>query len=486
MKSNLIDAGEYQSLAKRGLTEETCRKFGYSIGSYHGQDVQVATYRNNKGQPCAQKLRFRSKDFKFIGDTKAAGLFGDHLWRDGGRILVITEGEIDCLSVSQLQQLRFPVVSVGSGAAGAKRCIQNSLEFVESFDKVVLMFDNDDAGRKGAQDAAEVISVGKAAIATLPLKDPNEMLVAGRGSELIDAMWQAKTFRPDGIIAGTDLWDIVSNDETAEAIDYPFDALNQKTHGMRRGELVTLTAGSGVGKSQVCREIAHTLLNSGETVGYIALEESMRRTALSMMGLALDRPLHLSREGIGDDDLRAAFDTTVGSGRVYLYDHFGSTDCDNLINKVRYLSKGCGVSWVILDHLSIVVSGLDDGNERKSIDIIMTALRSLVEETGIGLILVSHLRRPAGEKGWEDGKEVTLNSLRGSAGIAQLSDMCIAIERNQQGAHPNVSTLRVMKNRFSGETGISGYVAYDPETGRMNEVPDPQTFEDEETATAEY
>jgi len=243
--------------------------------------------------------------------------------------------------------------------------------------------------------------------------------------------------------------------------------------------LVTLTAGSGVGKSQVCREIAYHLLNAGEAIGYIALEENVKRTALGLMGLALDKPIHLSKEGLEENDLRNAFESTVGNGRVYLYDHFGSLATDNLLNRVRYLAKGCGVSWVILDHLSIVVSGLDDGDERKGIDVIMTKLRSLCEETGIGLILVSHLRRPSGDKGWENGVEVTLNALRGSASIAQLSDICIAVGRNQQGENPNISTLRVLKNRFTGETGVAGFVHYDTATGRMVEVADPELFKDE-------
>jgi twinkle protein len=248
---------------------------------------------------------------------------------------------------------------------------------------------------------------------------------------------------------------------------------------MRRGELITITAGSGVGKSQVCREIAYELLNRGESIGYIALEENTKRTALGLMGLSLEKPLHLSKEGISEAVMRTAFDETVGSGRVFLYDHFGSLATDNLLNRVRYLAKACNVGWVILDHLSIVVSGVDNGDERKAIDVIMTKLRSLCEETGIGLILVSHLKRPSGDKGWENGLETNLNSLRGSAAIAQLSDICLGVERDQQSDNPNVSTIRVLKNRFTGETGVGCFVHYNKETGRMVEVEDPTVFADE-------
>ena len=178
---------------------------------------------------------------------------------------------------------------------------------------------------------------------------------------------------------------MLAQDDNTETVLYPFHGLNLKTLGLRRGELVTITAGSGVGKTQICREIAYHLLRENQTIGYIALEESTKRTALGLMGLDVNVPLHIDKEGIDENALKSAFDNTVGSGRVYLYDHFGSLATDNLLNKVRYLAKGCGVGFVILDHLSIVVSGVDDGDERKAIDVIMTKLRSLCEETGIGI-----------------------------------------------------------------------------------------------------
>lgn len=492
MRSDLIPPGEISSLPKRGITEETCKKFGYTLGEHNGQAVQVASYRNKKNQIVAQKLRFANKDFKFLGDTKQAGLFGQHLWRSGSKMLVITEGELDCLAANQMQGQgnRFPTVSVPTGAAGAKRAIAKELDWVESHEKVILMFDNDDAGRAASHEVAHLLSPSKAFIATLPLKDPNEMLIAGKQKEFIDCMWGAKPYRPDGIVAGSDLWELISTEDLKESIPYPWPELNIKTHGLRKGELITLTAGSGVGKSQVCKELAYHLINQGEKIGYIALEESCKKTALDIMSLSLNQPLHLSREGVNENDLRDAFSSTIGNGNVYLYDHFGSMDSDNLLTKIRYLAKGFNVGWVFLDHLSIVISsgdysnGSDGLDERKTIDKFMTLARSLVEETGIGMILVSHLRKPSGDKGWEDGLQTSLNALRSSASIGQLSDICLGVERDQQGTSPNVSTIRVLKNRFSGQTGIGCYLHYDKDSSRMMEVDEAtEAFEDESTTT---
>lgn len=468
-RPGLLLHGDYRPLSKRGITEETCRKFGYRVAEFQGRTVQVADYHDSDGNVVAQKVRFPDKDFTVLGDMKKAGLFGQQLWRDTGKMIVVTEGEIDALSVSQLQQNKWAVVSIPNGAQGAVKAIKKSLTYLSGFASVILMFDMDEPGREAAREAAELFAPGQCKIASLPLKDANEMLQAQRGGEVINAIWSAKTYRPDGIVAGVDLWDAISKDDDKPSLPYPWPMMLEKTCGLRRGELVTLTAGTGIGKSIMCREIAHHLMKLGETVGYIALEENVKRTALGLIGIEMNKPLHIDRERITQDELQAAFRATVGSGRCYLYDHFGSSDIDNLLSRVRYLAKGCDCGWIILDHLSIIVSGLGDGDERRLIDNAMTALRTLVEETGIGLILVSHLKRPEG-KGHEDGAQTSLSQLRGSQAIAQLSDMVIGAERDQQSERPTLMTVRVLKNRFSGDTGEVGYLDYHRETGRLQEA----------------
>lgn len=466
--SNLI-SGHYQDLNKRGIREDTCRKFGYQVGDYKGRVVQIAPYYDATGVLIAQKIRGADKSFTVLGDIASAQLFGANLWGKGKKI-VITEGEIDALTVSQVQGNKWPVVSLPNGASGAIKAIRKNLDYLDAFEEVILMFDMDEPGQKAARDAAEIFEAGKAKIASLPFKDANECLQRGQPEAIIQAIWNAKSYRPDGILSGQDLWDDLSKNEVIPSIPYPWESLNALTHGARKGELVTLTAGSGVGKSAVVREIAHHLIKGGETVGMIMLEENPKRTALGLMGIQLNKPLHLSRDGVSEEDLRNAFSSTLGTGRVFLYNHFGSSDIDNLISRVRYLAKGCGCNWIVLDHLSIVVSGLGDGDERRLIDNAMTYLRTLVEETGVGLFLVSHLRRPEGDRGHEQGARTSLSQLRGSHSIAQLSDMVIGLERDQQGKNPNMTTLRVLKNRYSGETGEAGYLLYDRDTGRLSET----------------
>lgn len=480
MNHDLIQDGEAKTLGKRKITLETTKRWGYQVGKFKDRPVQIANYKDNDGNTVAQKIRFPNKDFLFIGDTKAAGLYGQWLWRDGGKRVVVTEGELDALSVSQVIGKTWPVVSVPTGSKGAKKAIQKELEWLCKFDSVILMFDNDDAGRTAMKECAALFPAGKAKIASLPLKDANDMLVSGQTKELSNAMFEAKSYRPDGIVNGSELWDVVTKEDDTQSLEYPYAGLNSKTLGIRKGEIVTVTAGSGIGKSQLCREFAHFLLQQGESVGYIALEESVKRTSLGLMALAINKPLHLGNTEVNEKELKEAFDNTLGTGRVYMYDHWGSTDSDNLMDKIRYLANGCNCGWIVLDHISIVVSGMEGGDERRMIDNTMTKLRTLVEEVKVGLILVSHLKRPEG-KGHEEGARTTLAQLRGSAGIAQLSDIVLGCERDQQDKEMNnITVVRVLKNRWTGETGVACLLEYDKNTGRMNELAASDLDEDDE------
>lgn len=458
------------NLNARKINQDTCSKFKYMTGEYKGTPCQVANYYDDNGNIVGQKLRFPDKSFAVLGKISNR-LFGSQLWANGKKI-IITEGEIDCLTVSQLQGNKWPVVSIPNGAQAAKKAIEANLEYLDKFDEIILMFDMDDAGRKASEDSAKVLPAGKAFIANLPCKDPNECLLSGKGSEVLQAIWNAKPYRPDGIVSGTDLYEkcVTDIDDLKDSVEYPWKALQEKTKGVRHGELYVFTSGSGMGKSTILRELEYYFgVVRGELCGIVALEESTRKTGLELMSIHLNKRLILCPECSSTEERNDAFSRTIGNGRFFLYDHFGSLDSGNLLSKLRYMIVSLGCKRIFLDHISIVVSGMDtdeDGGERKAIDKLMTNLRSLVEETGATMFVVSHLKRPE-KKGHEEGAQVSLSQLRGSGAIAQLSDMVIGLERNQQGANPNVLTLRVLKNRFSGDTGVSGHLYYNQDTGRL-------------------
>lgn len=477
-RDQLIRGEVPDGLDTRGLTRDTLRKFQYWIGEYNGQKVQIANYRNDAGQLYRQKLRFKDKTFTQLGDKKHPGLFGQHLWSPGGRRLVITEGEIDAMSVCQAMGLRWPVVSICNGASGAVRDIEKAIDFVSSFETIVLMFDMDKDGRKAAKAVAEVLPPGKVRIAELPLKDANEMLKAGRAKEIVNASWEAREYRPDGVVSASDVLDRVLDDTDVKGVPWPFNGVNEKLQGLRTSEIVTFAMGTGIGKSTLCRQIAYYLHMSGHQVGMLMLEETVARSAKLMLGLHMRQRLHLNPAP--REEMERAWKDMFKDREIIFYDHFGSTEIDNLLNRIRYMATALKCRYIVLDHLSIAVSGLDVGDERKELDLGMTKLRQLVQELDICLLLVVHVKRPSGDKGFEQtGMRPRLNHIRGTQGIAQLSDAVITGGRGEGGK----THLWVEKNRVYGETHgeeESVTLSYDKVTGWFSEV-DADAFDNEES-----
>ena len=468
--------GDFSGIRSRKITEETCKKFNVRVDQ--GPVIRFPYYAG--GRVVAYKERDKDKNFTWSGKNEENQLFGQQLF-GSGKTIVCVEGEIDALSVWQARP-NWPVVSIPNGAKAAKKALQYQLQYLLGFSEIVLMMDNDDAGQAAAEECVSLFPSDQVFIATLSsYKDASEALQAGDGDAIRQAVWNKRSYVPQSILDGRDLFSLVSSPLHGKDADYPYEKLNKVTGGLRRGELVCLTAGSGTGKSTICGEIAVHLINQGQKVGYIALEESVKRTGLRLMTVAANKPLHLNNE-IGDQALKAAFKDTLGSGKCYLRDGFGSVDPDSLLNDIRYLVKTNEVNWIVLDHLSILISGNENADERKTIDIVMTKLRSFVEETGIGLLLISHLRRNQGDQGHEDGAKVSLGQLRGSHSIVQLSDVVCALIRNIA-AGDNRAELVVLKNRFNGQTGPAGQLAYHQETGRLQTALD---FATDSTSPTDY
>jgi len=474
---------EYNDIPDRKITKDTAKKFNTltkkqgSMTTHH-----IYQYYDSKGNHICNKVRdTANKKFWSEGSMSDAGLFGQNVFTQKAKFITICEGEVDAMSAYQLMGSHWPVVSLKNGAASAVSNCKQSFEYLNQFGNIVLCFDNDKAGKKAANDVAEIFEPNKCRIMQLDLKDANECLKVGMKSEdFINAWWASKPFTPAGIINLHDLGDSLYDEDYCETCLYPWSNLNEKTYGMRTGELVTFTSGAGMGKSSIMRELMHHLMmNTKDNIGVLAMEESVRNTTFNIMSVEANARLYIKevRDQFTKEQLREWQEKTVGSKRFFAFDHFGSISNDEILGRVRYMAKALETKWVILDHLSILVSGQEDnGDERKSIDILMTKLRSLVEETGIGLLLVSHLRRPSGDRGHEDGREVSLSHLRGSASIAHLSDAVIALERNQQAEDEqaaNTTTIRVLKNRYTGDTGIACYLHYDKETGRMTQIDNP-------------
>ena len=802
---SIQDILEYdvRGVKERRIKKDVAELYGMRVG-YDQETGEIAEHYypvTKDGEVTGFFKRTLPKEFSAVGDVKKPQLQGQHLFDKGGllenkinrKFIILTEGFLDALAAYQMMQERnpnyvTPVVSLPNGINA--KSVKDNYHFLNSFEKVIVCVDNDEVGRKGAKEICKSLPMGKTKIMSFNEKDASDMLKRGKQEEFYKAFWNSEEYSPAGIVSGEGLWGVVSTDDNTESVPYPWEGLTKITHGIRAGEMVTLTAGcvdadtefltptgwkriadyqegdlvaqyhegdkisfieplkfhkyeadslwsirtkygvdqvlsdehtviylsdkhnickkslkdvkdvqeksvrgfsgrflttfgrysggeglnlsdaevrlmvavmadgsfrsntkhvtvrikkdrkkirlvqllesagvsytrkpvapydgfecfyfyapkrmksydnywwnanrrqleiicdecvhwdgnqtnqfyssdkddvdflqyafaaigkrttvlvddredrltdkpcyrlsvagnstvgikcdaknkptfeeyittdgfkycfttetgmwvmrrnfricvtgnSGVAKSTFARKIAHHLLKvTDANIGMMFLEESVKKTGLSLMSMEANKLLHFPDTPRTDGELRQAFDNTLGTGRVFLYDHFGSADIDTIIENITYFVRAANCKYIFLDHISIMVSAGGHGDERKALDEICTKLRTLVQELDISLFIVSHLKRPSGDTGHEQGLETSLSQLRGSAGIAQLSDMVIGFERNGQHEDPvvrNTTTVRVLKNRFSGETSVATKVLYNSVTGELVEVKD--------------
>lgn len=465
-----MTTGEVGALIKRNITEETCRFWRYHQGDFNDRPVQIANYCDDSGVPVAQKMRFADKTFTWIGEPKLAPLYGQWLWRDGGKMLVITEGEIDALTVSQLQGNKWPVVSVQNGAQGAAKSLAKQIEWVEKFDKVVLFFDDDEPGRKAVGECAALLSPGKAFVARVPgFKDANEAHCAGKGAAVIDALWGAKAFRPDGLVEIDDLIEEAMK-EPEQGLPWAYPSLTKHTFGRRWGDVIGLGAGTGIGKTDfLSQQIAYDVTELNQRVGVIYLEQKPAETTKRIAGKVAGKRFHVPDGSWTKDELHSALNGL--KGKVTFYDSFGQTDWDVVKSKIRFMAAQ-GVRLFYLDHLTALA---DTDDERGSLEQIMKELAGLANELQIIIHFVSHLTTPEG-KPHEEGGRVTIRHFKGSRAIGFWSYLMLALERDQQAedGSSHITVVRILKERYTGQaTGKTFGLDYDSSTGLLFECEPP-------------
>jgi len=482
-----IREGDFYALKDRGITLATAKKYGVrSTHNNNGDTTRHFYPYYNGSEEVAYKTRIVDvKGFTAAGPISDCGLFGQQTVGDkGGKYITLTEGECDAMAAYELLGSKWPVVSVKNGAQGAEKDVKNQIEFLERFDNIIICFDADKPGQEAAKKVARLLKPNKAKIMVMPdgHKDANDMLRHNQHGAYVNSWWNAKTYTPSGVMNVSENKDKFHNRVKKKSIPYPWEGLNKKLEGLRQGELVLLSGGTGLGKSSVTRELEHWLIKqTDDNIGIVALEEDWTRTVDGILSVEANAKLHIDRirEEHSREELDILFDDLFvdndNQDRVWIHAHFGSNDIEGIFSKLRYMIVGCECKWVVIDHLHMMVSATLEGDERRSIDSIMIRLRSLAEETGAGLILVSHLRRIDGNKGHEKGAETDLSHIRGSQSIAQISDCVITLERNQQADDPVVASttrVRILKSRYTGDVGIATYLQYDKDTGRLREVDD--------------
>tara|TARA_R110000803_G_scaffold84087_2_gene150253 strand:+ start:7864 stop:9585 length:1722 start_codon:yes stop_codon:yes gene_type:complete len=486
----------FKDLSDRGLKSNICQVYGVKSTATH----QIYPYYDGLGNKVATKMRGPDKTFAWgsKGDPKKVTLFGQQAFPIGqkgkwGKTLCITEGECDAMAALQMSGNKYAYVSIPHGAGSAKKILKNQsvYEYINAFDKIVLCMDSDAQGQKATSEMAEILDTAKVYVFNhlKGMKDANDYLLKGKSVQFMKRYWDAEKYSPEDIVLGSDekFKQDVLYGKKSTSYTYPWHCLNDKTRGLRTAEMVTWIADTGVGKSQVLRELEHyyatTTFADGEAfkVGIIHIEETPRGAMIGLLSVDLRERLHLKDAPVPPDgnpyeveeekQVSQAVEDSYDKlkDRVAFYKEWGSNDADNIMNKISFFVKALGCKVIFLDHISMLVSDQRHLDERRALDEISSKLKDSTIAWNYSLQIVAHTNRQG--------------EIRGTANIEKLSDMVIRLERDKNNENDyiaNVTKITCEKNRYSGDTGVVGWLHYSKDTGAMSEVTDPVDNEFEE------
>jgi twinkle protein len=453
-----VNTNTYEYVPTRGITK-TALEF-YDIKTKVGPDSKPLSTAFRWPNGAVMVRYWDRKDFFWTtdGDPSTGGLFGRERFSAGShKYVTITEGAYDAASLWQV--VRTPVVSVQS-AGTARRDCSVDYDWLQSFERIYLAFDNDAAGRAACAAVAKLFDYSKVYLVKFTkYKDANDYVRHGESGELLNIWNNSKKYLPEAIVSAFSDFQTILTETHKPAISYPFPTLTEMTYGIRTGESILITALEGVGKTEFLHAIEHHLLQeTDDAIGAIFLEEPKRRHLQAVAGLHLQRPVHLPSSGVSETEVMEAVKQACRvDERLHIYSHFGSDDPEILLDNIRFLVGVRSCRWILLDHIGMAVSGLLGDDERRALDYLSTRLEMMVKELDFGLLMVSH---------------VNDNGLtRGSRMISKICDIRIDLTRDLE-AGEKTTHLKISKNRFCGRTGPAGDLIFDQNTYSLHELSD--------------
>lgn len=453
----------YEYLPHWGISRETMRFYNVRTRVADTGPVAVAAVFDSGA---VQVRKLSSKHFTWQeggggGKASDARLFGAEQFHEGGPVVTIHEGWKDALSGYELT--RSPCVSIRSAATAATD-VKARWDFLNSFKKIVLCFDNDTAGKKATEAVARLFDFDKVVHAKLTKKDCNDYLASGDKAGYLQAWRGASRFLPDDIIsARSEFRKIILESKDKQGIPYPFASLTERTRGLRTGELVLISGGEGLGKTEIVRAIEyHILKHTDWRLGTIHLEEPKDRQLKGLAGYHLELPCHYADAPVTREAIADALDDLIGDKesdeRLNVYSHIDTSDPDLIIDRVRFMVAVLGCKLVTIDVLSKLTSALTEDDERRKIDYIVTKLDQMTRDLDFALIITAH--------------ENNQGNIRGSTYPSKTASVWIHIDRNLTAENEderNRSYLTLKKNRFGQKTGPGGFLSFNPETFKLTE-----------------
>lgn len=375
------------------------------------------------------------------------------------------EGALDAYSIYQLLGSKYPAVGVRSASSALKECQQHR-EYLNSFENIYLCFDNDPPGKKAALEVAKLFDFNKVFNIIMPVvngkrEDPNDLLQQGKYKEFNSLWWNAKKFVPEGIITShSEIWELISSRSPDPLCSYPWPTIQDMTYGLFPGQFVVIKAPTKIGKTEFISHIEYEVLTKTDyNIGVIHIEDRKDITPKRYATYQLGKTCHLPDSFITNEEIYEAYKAAVRrDNRVHIYSHFGSKDPDVILDTIRFLVTVCGCKFIFLDHITLVISGLADDDERRALDRIATSLATMTNDLDFCCVAISHVN--------DNGQS------RGSRTIEHTAHTIISLSRNKNAedeTERNTTLVTLEGNRFCGLTGPAGRLLFNRETWRMNE-----------------
>jgi twinkle protein len=472
--------GVIAAIPDRRINQDTAKRYGVTVE--YGTDGVISKHHypyfdKDTGMVTGTKVRtVANKQFHATGSFDNVGLFGQQAFREGGKYVTVVEGEMDALAANEMFDGKWPVVSIRSGAASAAKDIKASLEWLLSFENIIICFDNDDAGKQATQAVLPLFPPNKVKAITLPMKDAGDMLKARKIREFVSAWWDAKTFKPDGIISFGEegVWEKFLKRGTEEVIPLPscFGDLNAKMNGgIVAGEVTVIGALTSIGKTTMVSNLINGFVTESEqTIGCIFLESDVGETVENL--LSPYAGVNISNIPAAERDYASYHKQYLEMSKLnnlHILDHQGSSETEALFGKIHYLVKGLECDVIVIDPLQAAVKSNDNG----TIDDFMDRCLKIAKNTGVSIILISHMRQPPQGRSSHDVGEY---DLKGSTSINQIAFNTILLSRDKLADDEyerNCTFVQLVKCRRTGRTGSAGWLFYDINTARLEAVPPP-------------
>lgn len=483
----------------RGITDATYK--AYSIRHKYSEET---------GEPVEQyypilkdntmsgfKIRILPKDFSTIGKVgKESDMFGQFkFWNTRGKFVVITAGEVDSLSAFQmLEDYRksrnsdfepIPVVSSVIGESGSHKQIQLHYEWFNRFEKILICYDSDDAGKEAVHKVAKVLPKGKTFIMELPLKDVNAMLEASKEKQFIDCFFKAKAYTPNGIVASTDIMSkVVESAKTPKIPLPPFMHKLQKmmAGGIPLGVIVNMGSASGTGKSTICDEMSYFwIFNSPHKVGVVTLESDAGQWGTNIISRHISQKVNLiedAEEKVNllesediEDKCKNLWANEDGTPRFYIIEERDGS-LDSLKEQIMQLIIACDCKVVILDPLQDVLDGLSNDEQA----VFLKWQKGLVKSHCVTFININHVRKSGGgQKANSTGADLHEEDFAGSSAIFKSGACNLIFTRDKEAEDEierNTTKMKASKIRWTGKTGCAGEYYYDNETHTVHDKED--------------